>query len=60
MKKKTVAETITNYIALGKQYEDSAQKLPEPMKSSFFRMASQLYKAANDLEGQEYDDTEKP
>lgn len=50
MKKQTTAETIIRYRELGKEYESVAQKLPEPIKSSFLRMAAQLYKSANDLE----------
>jgi hypothetical protein len=50
MKKQTVVETIIRYRELGKEYETAGQKLPEPIKSSFLKMAYQLYKSANDLE----------
>jgi len=51
-KKPTKALQIIRYRELGKKYENASEKLPEPIRSSYLRIAETLYKSANQLEGE--------
>jgi len=51
MENPTKEQLIQKYREMGQQYESASNSLPEPVKSTYLRIAKELYQSANKLDG---------